>query len=77
MENLYEGTGTRPYIHDIVGVRPFYVEGQSDEGYTVPQKTKDAPDMLDVENMCAALGETYSVVVYFTTRIRNQKVELQ
>jgi hypothetical protein len=32
--------------------------------------------MLDVENMCMALGEAYGVVVYFTTRIRNQKVEL-
>jgi hypothetical protein len=42
----------------------------------MPQPTKNAPDMLDVENMCAALGETYHVVVYFTTRIRNQKVEL-
>lgn len=42
----------------------------------MPQPTRDAPDMLDVENMCASLGEAYHVVVYFTTRIRNCKVEL-
>lgn len=42
----------------------------------MPVPTKNAPDMLDVENVCAALGEAYHVVVYFTTRIRNQKVEL-
>jgi hypothetical protein len=42
----------------------------------MPLPTKNAPDMLDVENMCAALGEAYHVVVYFTTRIRSQKVEL-
>lgn len=42
----------------------------------MPLPTKNAPDMLDVENMCAALGEAYGVVVLFTTRIRNQKVEL-
>jgi len=42
----------------------------------MPQPTKNAPDLLDVENLCTALGETYHVVVYFTTRIRNQKVEL-
>lgn len=32
--------------------------------------------MIDVEKMCASLGETYHVVVYFTTRIRGGKVEL-
>lgn len=42
----------------------------------MPIPTKNAPDMLDVEAMCASLGETYAVVVVFTTRIRNQKVEL-
>jgi len=42
----------------------------------MPQPTKNAPDMLDVENMCASLGETYGVVCYFSLRIRNQKVEL-
>jgi hypothetical protein len=42
----------------------------------MPQVQKDAPDMIDVENMCAALGESYSVVVYFSVRIRGGKVEL-
>ena len=42
----------------------------------MPQVTKNAPDLIDVENMCAALGEGYSVVVYFTTRIRGGKMEL-
>lgn len=42
----------------------------------MPQVTKDAPDFIDVENMCASLGESYGVVVYFTTRLRNGKVEL-
>lgn len=42
----------------------------------MPQHQKDAPDMIDVENMCAALGENFHVVVYFTTRLRNGKVEL-
>lgn len=41
----------------------------------MPQVTRNAPDFIDVENMCASLGETYAVVVYFTTRIRNGKVE--
>jgi hypothetical protein len=42
----------------------------------MPQVTKNAPDLLDVENMCASLGESYAVVVYFTTRIRGGKMEL-
>jgi len=42
----------------------------------MPQPTRNAPDMIDVENMCAALGEAYHVVVYFTTRLRGGKVEL-
>lgn len=42
----------------------------------MPQPTRNAPDMIDVENMCAALGESYNVVVYFTTRLRSGKVEL-
>lgn len=42
----------------------------------MPQPTKNSPDMLDVENMCAALGEAYAVVVVFKTRLRNGKVEL-
>lgn len=42
----------------------------------MPQPTRNAPDFIDVENMCASLGESYSVVVYFTVRIRSGKVEL-
>jgi len=42
----------------------------------MPQVTRNAPDFIDVENMCASLGETYHVVVYFVTRIRSGKVEL-
>ena len=42
----------------------------------MPQVTKNAPDLLDVENMCASLGESYGVVVYWTTRIRAGKMEL-
>ena len=42
----------------------------------MPQLTKNTPDLIDVENMCASLGENFSVVVYFTTRIRGGKMEL-
>lgn len=42
----------------------------------MPQPRRDAPDLLDVEAMCASLGEAYHVVVYFTTRIRSGKMEL-
>lgn len=42
----------------------------------MPQLTKNAPDLVDVENMCASLGENFSVVVYWTTRIRAGKMEL-
>ena len=42
----------------------------------MPMPTKNAPDYIDVENMCASLGETYHVVVYFTARIRSGKVEV-
>jgi len=42
----------------------------------MPQVTKNAPDMIDVENMCASLGESYHVVVYFSVRLRGGKVEL-
>lgn len=41
----------------------------------MPQSTKNAPDYIDVENMCASLGNEYAVVVYFVTRIRGGKVE--
>jgi len=42
----------------------------------MPQKPYNAPDMIDVENICASIGESYSCVVYFSTRIRGGKVEL-
>jgi hypothetical protein len=42
----------------------------------MPRAERNAPDMIDVENMCASLGESYHVVVYFTVRLRGGKVEL-
>lgn len=42
----------------------------------MPQVTKQNPDWIDVENMCAALGESYGVVAYFGVRLRNGKVEV-
>lgn len=42
----------------------------------MPQPTKNAPDWIDVENLCATLGESYGVVCYFGVRLRNGKVEI-
>jgi len=42
----------------------------------MPQPTKNAPDMIDVQNLLGVLGEEYHVVVYFSLRIRSDKVEL-
>lgn len=42
----------------------------------MPAPKRQAPDLIDVENMCAALGENFGVVVYFTARLRNGKMEL-
>jgi len=42
----------------------------------MPQPTKNAPDLIDVQNLCTTLGEEYHVVVYFTTRLRSDKVEI-
>jgi len=42
----------------------------------MPQPTKNAPDWIDVQNLCGVLGEDYKVVVYFSTRIRDAKVEV-
>lgn len=42
----------------------------------MPQRTVNAPDLIDLENMCSALGESYHVVVYFTARVRGGKMEL-
>lgn len=41
----------------------------------MPQPTKNAPDLIDLQNLCASLGEEYHVVVYFTCRIRADKCE--
>jgi hypothetical protein len=42
----------------------------------MPQPTKNAPDYIDLTNLLGVLGEEYKVVVYFTTRIRADKVEI-
>jgi hypothetical protein len=42
----------------------------------MPQPTRNAPDYVDVENMCASLGESYGVVLYFVVRIRAGQVEI-
>lgn len=42
----------------------------------MPQRTVNAPDLIDLESMCAALGESYRVVVIFTARVRGGKLEL-
>lgn len=42
----------------------------------MPQPTRNAPDFLDLSNLCEALSENYAVVVYFSTRIRADKVEV-
>jgi len=42
----------------------------------MPQVTKNAPDYVDLINLLGALGEDYKVVVYFSTRIRGDKVEV-
>lgn len=42
----------------------------------MPQPQKNAPDWIDVQNLCAVLGEEYAVVVYFSTRLRNDRVEV-
>jgi hypothetical protein len=42
----------------------------------MPAPLKNAPDMIDVENLCSALGEEFAVVVYWSTRLRGGKVEV-
>lgn len=41
----------------------------------MPMPTKNAPDWIDVENMCAVLAEEFNVQVRFSTCIRVGKVE--
>lgn len=42
----------------------------------MPQVTKNAPDLVDVLNLHQSLGEDYQVVVYYSTRIRGDIVEV-
>jgi hypothetical protein len=42
----------------------------------MPQPRRDAPDYVDLQNILGALGEEYKVVVYFSTRLRSDKVEV-
>lgn len=42
----------------------------------MPQPRKDAPDLIDVQNLCSVLGAEYHVAVYFSTRIRGDLVEI-
>jgi hypothetical protein len=41
----------------------------------VPQPKKNNPDWIDVQNILGVLGEEYKMVVYFTTRLRGDRVE--
>lgn len=52
------------------------MEGTSTKGQMMPIPTKNAPDWIDVENMCAALAEEFGCIVTFTTRLRGGKVEV-
>lgn len=40
------------------------------------QQAKNNPDLIDLQNLLGVLGETYSVVVYFSARLRDDRVEL-
>jgi hypothetical protein len=42
----------------------------------MPQITKNAPDYIDLQNLLGVLGEEYKVVVYFSTRLRDDRVEV-
>lgn len=42
----------------------------------MPQPVRNAPDLIDLENLTLVLGEEYAVVVYFTVRLRGGKLEL-
>lgn len=42
----------------------------------MPQPVKNAPDYIDLVNLLNALGEGYHVAVYFTTRVRADRVEV-
>lgn len=42
----------------------------------MPQVTKNAPDLVDLQNILASIGEDYHAVVYFVSRMRGDKVEV-
>lgn len=42
----------------------------------MPQPHRNAPDWVDVQALMGALGEDYHVVVYFTMRVRADRVEV-
>lgn len=42
----------------------------------MPRVTKNEPDYIDLQNLLGVLGEAYSVVVYFSTRLRSDRVEV-
>lgn len=42
----------------------------------MPQVTRNNPDYIDLDNLLGVLGEEYKVVVYFSTRLRADRVEV-
>lgn len=42
----------------------------------MPKHLRNAPDLIDLQNILGAIGESYSLVVYFSTRLRNDRVEV-
>lgn len=42
----------------------------------MPQAQRNAPDYIDLANILGTLGEEFKVVVYFSTRLRGDVVEV-
>lgn len=42
----------------------------------MPQMTKDAPDLVDLQNMVSSIGESYAHAVYFVCRVRADAMEV-
>ena len=42
----------------------------------MPRTTRNNPDLIDLDNLLHQLGESYAVVVYFTVRVRNDRLEI-
>jgi hypothetical protein len=42
----------------------------------MPQPKKDAPDLIDLQNLTAQIGESYAHVVYFVSRVRADALEI-